>query len=380
MSLNHLPAPIHITTDKDLRDLVGVLTSAPVIAVDTESNSLYAYTGKVCLIQLSTRDCDYIIDPLTIEDMSPLGRLFASNEIEKVFHAAEYDIICLRRDFGFEVNRLFDTMYAARLVDGSMSGLGDLLQKHYGIQTNKKHQLDNWGMRPLPEDSLRYAQMDTHYLPHLRDHYHQAILAKGAWDEMAEVFEDIARSDGKEQIFDPDGYWKLVKPHELNKRQMAVLAELYQTRDAIAQEMDLPPFKVIENRVLVKLALHSPANRRELSEMRGLRSDLIRIYADDLLDAIDRGHQAPPPRPPAPERLDQVVADRYVVLHAWRKEKAAERQLESNMVVSKQTLWLLAERPPDTIDELRAVPGIGAWRATHYGEEILSVLHPRRKA
>ncbi len=116
MSFNHLPSPTHITTDHDLRDLVEILRFAPVIAVDTESNSLYAYAGKVCLIQLSTPDCDYIIDPLTIEDMSPLGMLFASDEIEKVFHAAEYDIICLRRDFGFEIHRLFDTMYAARVV------------------------------------------------------------------------------------------------------------------------------------------------------------------------------------------------------------------------------------------------------------------------
>src|SRR5690606_29531 len=132
---------------------------------DTESNSLYAYRERVCLIQLSTRSRDYILDPLIIVDMSPLAPLLADPGVEKVFHAAEYDLICLHRDYGFIVNNLFDTMVAARICGYKAIGLGSLLSEFLGVELDKRHQRDDWGERPLPPDSLRYAQMDTHYLP-----------------------------------------------------------------------------------------------------------------------------------------------------------------------------------------------------------------------
>jgi ribonuclease D len=285
----------------------------------------------------------------------------------------------MKRDYGFQVVNMFDTMYAARLVDNKLYGLAELLNKHYDIKPDKRHQLDNWGKRPLSESSLAYAQMDTHFLLPLRDHYMEKLQALDALPELREVFNDICLADPKEQAVDPEGFWKLVKPKELNKKQLAVLAELYRTRESIAEEMDVPPFKAIDNRVLVNLALQSPSNRRELGAMRGLRPEMIRVYADDILDAIDRGHQNKPPQPPVAPKVDQVIADRYILLHAWRKEKAIARKLESNMVVSKTMLWDIAHKVPHTLDDLAQLEGMGAWRLAAYGEEILNVLHKNKR-
>ncbi|MCK5316193.1 MAG: hypothetical protein KAJ53_13760, partial [Anaerolineales bacterium] len=102
MTPANLPAPIFIARPAALQRLANSLIEEPIIAVDTESNSLYAYQEQVCLIQFSTPKKDFLVDPLSLKDLSPLAELFRSPKVEKVFHAAEYDLICLKRDFGFE--------------------------------------------------------------------------------------------------------------------------------------------------------------------------------------------------------------------------------------------------------------------------------------
>jgi ribonuclease D len=139
------------------------------VAVDTESNSLFAYREQVCLVQFSTTQADFLVDPLALADLTPLAPLFADPKIEKVFHAAEYDLLCLKRDFGFSFANLFDTMLAGRILGRKEIGLGAMLEAFYGVQADKRHQRANWGQRPLPAPLLEYATLDTHYLIPLRD-------------------------------------------------------------------------------------------------------------------------------------------------------------------------------------------------------------------
>src|SRR5512137_2175626 len=152
-----LPPPALIANPSDLTALLHDLEQTPVVAVDTESNSLFAYWEQVCLIQFSTPAVDYIVDPLALPDLSALGPLFANPRQQKIFHAAEYDIICLKRDYGFEFANLFDTMAAARTLGLPQVGLGPILEARFGVKTNKKHQRANWGHRPLSPEQLDYA-------------------------------------------------------------------------------------------------------------------------------------------------------------------------------------------------------------------------------
>ncbi|HEX7556050.1 MAG TPA: ribonuclease D, partial [Leptolinea sp.] len=116
MLLSELNDPVWVDTPDALLNIAKHLGFLPIFAIDTESNSLFAYREQVCLIQISTETEDYLIDPLAIHDLSALAPLFANPQIEKVFHAGEYDLICLKRDFGFEFNHLFDTMIAGRVL------------------------------------------------------------------------------------------------------------------------------------------------------------------------------------------------------------------------------------------------------------------------
>src|ERR1043165_8343601 len=164
-----LPPPVWVDKPETLKQMIADLGAQPRVAVDTESNSLHAYREQVCLVQFSTRKTDYVVDPLAIDDLSFLAPIFSDPKIEKIFHAAEYDLICLRRDFGFQFANLFDTMHAARVLGYQFVGLDNLLAEKFQFEIDKRHQKADWAMRPLTPAQLDYARLDTHFLFNLRD-------------------------------------------------------------------------------------------------------------------------------------------------------------------------------------------------------------------
>ncbi|MGJ3240237.1 MAG: ribonuclease D [Anaerolineae bacterium] len=373
MALKLTPAQ-YIDTASAFQMLIGDIAQQDQIAVDTESNNMYAYHGQVCLIQLSTREQDYIIDPLSLTDIQPLGVILADERIEKIFHAAEYDLICLKRDFNFEVHNLFDTMAAARLIGIKKFGLGNLLEDYFGVQVDKSHQRDDWGKRPLPKDSLIYAQMDTHYLHSLRDQLQQSLTERGQLEEAQEVFADVLRIDVREQSFDPHGFWKLGKPNRLTRRQMALLKELYLLREGLAQQEDQPPFKVLSNKTLINIVREQPLNYKSLQHVNGLSYKLINRYGDEIIEAIQKGRASQTPQQPPRDDPDPLLSERYITLHAWRKQRAIERGLDSSLILPKQTLWDIAYQMPHTLEELKQIDGFGAWRLQAYGVDVLTVV------
>lgn len=364
----------------DLERLVAALRQEPLVAIDTESNSLYAYRERVCLIQISTRENDYIIDPLIIADMKPLEPLLADPAVEKVFHAAEYDLICLQRDYGFHVENLFDTMIAARICGHKQVGLGSLLSEFLGIEVDKRHQRDDWGQRPLPPDSLLYAQMDTHYLPELRDRLGDELTELGRWREAHEAFREATSVTTPDTSFDPEGYWRLGLPNQLTRRQIAILREIYLLREQIAEKRDLPPFKVFTDKTLLQLATAAPRAANELQQVDGMSPAQIRRYGKSLLRAVERGSTARPPQPPErqPAAAPEIV-DCYSLLREWRKHRAQERGVESDVIISREALWTLAHRQPESLDAMRDIQGLGPWRLEAYGLELLEVVRRCRE-
>ncbi|MEP7293681.1 MAG: HRDC domain-containing protein [Chloroflexota bacterium] len=379
--MTSLPPPATIDSEAKLKALVKTLAGETLLAIDTESNSLYAYRERVCLIQLSTRSHDYIIDPLAIRDMQPLAALFADPTVEKVFHAAEYDLMCMKRDFGFSFNNLFDTMIAARVCGLKMIGLGSLLGELAGLKIDKSHQRDDWGQRPLPLESLLYAQTDTHYLPMLHDHFLEMLVRLDRLEEAYEAFRDVCRVHAaRREEFDPDGYWRISLPNNLTRREAAILREVYVTRETLAQERDVPPFKILSDKTLVTLAQTAPLSFNDLREIEGMSPAQMRRYGQILLDAIATGTHAKSPSPPTPEpSADPEVIERYTALREWRKTRAQARGVESDVIISKDALWTLAERFPDSLDEMNDVPGLGPWRRGVYGSEILEVIRRYRR-
>jgi ribonuclease D len=371
-----IPPAAYIEHDRDFRRLIDHLMHEPLVAVDTESNSMYVYRERVCLLQLSTRTADYIVDPLRVADLGLLAELFGNPLIEKVFHAAEYDLLCLRRDYGLTVTTLFDTMVAARICGHRAIGLDRLLNSYLGIESGKSHQRDNWGERPLPDEALHYAQMDTHHLPALRDKLHAELHERGMWAEALESFAEYADVPLVEHEFDPEGYWRIAIPRSMKRRDAAILRELYLLRDELARERDVPPYRIMGDNVLVTLSEYPPAAVSDLKRVKGLGPSGISRYGTAILKAVVRGQKANPPRPPRrPNRYSPAAAERFTRLRDWRKERADQRGVESDVILGKDTLWAIAERDPQTLSDLEGIKGLGPWRFATYGAEILALLH-----
>ncbi len=317
-----------------------------------------------------------MIDPLQIADMSALGALFADPQIEKVFHAAEYDLICLKRDFDFDVHPVFDTMAAARVCGFRRIGLGKMLLDLLGVYHSKKHQTDDWAQRPLPASHRRYAQMDTHYLLALRDMLYGELQLRDRLEEAYEYFADVTAFQIKSQKFNPDGFWDLCRPRDLSPRQAAVLRELYILRDELAQHYDYPSQKLITNKALLKLAAAAPRQLNRLFGVSGLPSWLVRQNGDEILQAISHGSSClAPPGPPHRSAIPAPVVDCYTALHSWRKATANARGVESDVILSKRSMWALAERKPASVEELEGIVGLGPWRRAAYGGALVAVVN-----
>jgi ribonuclease D len=369
--------PIWVDTPDALTALVRRLNRGRVIAVDTESNSLYAYFEKVCLIQFSVPGADYLLDPLALPDLSALAPVFADPTIEKVFHAAEYDVMVLKRDHGFQFANLFDTMIASRVLGWPRPGLGSILAERFDVAQDKRMQRHNWGRRPLSPDEMEYARLDTHYLLPLRRILLTELQEAGLLAEAREMFDEVTAAVWNGGGFDPHGFRRIRGARELDPTGLATLRELYAFRDREARRRDRPPFKVISNATLVRLSEARPRTLGNLGRIKGMTPYLVRRYGRRVLEVIARGKRASPPSPPRNQnhrRPAPEVTDRYEALRAWRKDRAAGRGVDPDVIVSNAALMALARHQPATLQDLKKMGVLGPVKGDKYGGEILQVL------
>jgi ribonuclease D len=375
MSLPDLPPPRLIQTPQALQDAIPLLSAGKLLSVDTESNSLHAYRERVCLIQFSTQDEDLLVDPLAIDDLSPLAPVFASDKIQKIYHAAEYDIMTLKRDFGFAQRNLFDTYIAVRTLGWDHSGLADILETVFHVKLKKRYQRSDWGKRPLPKAMLDYARFDTHYLIPLRERLVQMLRAQKRLAEAQEAFYLQTLVPAHPNGFKPEDFWNIGDTRKMSGREAAILQELYIAREKQAEQQDVPPFKVLGNRLLLTMAKAAPTNRKELAAIQGMSDRRMARYADAILRAIERGRQAPEPKRPEHERPPDDVLGRYDALRTWRKRTARDRHVDSDIILPRDTLWDIARANPGDATELKEAMQPLEWRYQAYGESILDLLH-----
>jgi ribonuclease D len=356
-------------------------TVAPVrrMAIDTEADSLYHYFEKVCLVQISTDEQTFVIDPLAVRDLAALAPLMEDPGIEKVFHAVNYDVFCLHRDYGFSFANLFDTHVAAQFIGHDQLGLGALMEKLLGVTHSKHRQRDDWSRRPLAAEQLEYAAMDTHHLLHLRDILEMQLRQKGRLSWAQEEFESAANAEWPEKEFDPEGFRRIKGSRELSLTELALLKALYSLRDRFARELDLPPFKVLNNPVLIDLARKPPRAPRELFRRSGISFRVARRYGGDIFHTLEKARATDPSSLSAPLRKTWKAPTRESKmrlqnLRQWRQARARELELEVGVVFPGNLLEMLANNPPATIAELEAVEGMRRWRVREFGDELLKIL------
>ena len=369
---------ILLETSGQVEELAASLAGEPLVAVDTEADSFHSYFEKVCLVQISTRVADYIVDPLGGAGLEPLGPILADPAVTCVLHGADYDIRILDRDHGLTIRGLFDTMVAARLLGYPAFGLSNLLERHFGIRIPKANQRADWSRRPLTDDLLRYAATDTHYLPALRDALLKELDRAGrtAWAEEEFALLEQVRHQPREP--DPEAYRRIKGARVLDRRGLAILRELFDLREMLARDRDRAPFRVLGNAALLSLAERRPPRPRDLRGIPGLPRSLSSDREGDLLAAVRRGVEAPeealpdlssgrPSRRPA---LEPAV----VPLKRARDEAAKRAGLDPGLTAPNALLAEIARTRPRDREALRSVDGIRRWQVELLGEELLAAL------
>jgi len=366
--------PPILTRDTEIADLAADLAAEQVIAVDLEADSMHNYREKICLLQFSTPQTTVLVDPLAGGDLAPLGRVLGDASIRKLFHAADYDIRCLRRDFGWQVNGLFDTMVSCQFLGEEKFGLADVLLKYYGVELDKQFQRADWSQRPLSEGMVRYAAADTAHLHRLGEQLEARLDEAGRRDWLAEEFELLEQVSFQEH--DGPMFLRFKGAGALERRQLALLELLLQWRDNEAQRRDRPPFKVLGNKSLLAMAQHAPRTVQGLVALEGISPRVAERYGTALLKAIEQGLAIPEhelPRFPRGERRrrDPKAEGRLKLLKAWRTEIAAELAIDSGVLINNAQLERLAHNPAESVAEL---PGLKQWQRREFGVSLLELL------
>ena len=374
------PAAAWVRTSEELRGLAAALAGAGIIGLDSESDSLHSFPEKVCLVQVTAGDgAVSLVDPLAVGDLSPLAPLCADPVTVKVFHGASYDLSSMKRDFGFEFAGIFDTMVAAQFLGLPELGLTSLLERFFGIPPGRSRQKDDWARRPLTPAQEFYAAEDVRYLIPLRERLLAELSARGRADWVREECEALAMIPMVKRAFDPDDYVRVKGARELDGRGLAVLRELFVAREGWARVAGRPPFKVLGNESLVRLAVERPRTRQGLLSVPGCSPKVVERYGDGLLAAVARGRSIPEaelptyPRPKKP-RVPPGMQRRIDAVTRWRAKAAEQFGLDPGLLLPRRLIERLAEAVPADLDALRDMDGLRRWRSETFGEAILGVL------
>ena len=369
-----LSAPVLVDTPIALKNMAELLSRETRLAVDTEANSLHAYQERVCLIQFSTPQTDYLVDPLALDDLTYLAPLFHDPHIEIIFHAAEYDVLGLQRDFDFSFHNIFDTMLAARTLGYKQVGLASLLSEKFGIDVDKHNQKADWGQRPLTASLIDYARLDTHFLIALRDILETELREKDRWELAREDFQRscfVNHGNNHRQV--RAGWERIEGRQDLTPRQQTILNQLCLTREKIAARLNRPLFKVVDEHLLLRVAQAEPHSIEQLLSA-GFSERQIQRFGKPMLEAVERGLVAPIVQATELEKTPEAVLNRLNRLKAWRKKKAEEMGVESDVILPRFYMTLLAEQNPRSPQAMEKTMQGSFWRLEHFGPEIMRAL------
>ncbi|MFJ9342881.1 HRDC domain-containing protein [Streptomyces sp. NPDC101733] len=399
VSSNGLPIPLlepregipPVVADADaLAQVVAAFAAGTgPVAVDAERASGYRYGQRAYLVQLRREGAgSALIDPVGCPDLSSLGEALSGTEW--ILHAATQDLPCLR-EIGMAPTSLFDTELAGRLAGFPRVGLGAMVESVLGYVLEKGHSAVDWSTRPLPEPWLRYAALDVELLVDLRDALEEELDRQGKLEWAHQEFDAIAAAPPAPPRKDP---WRRTSGmHKVRRRrQMAVVRELWESRDRIAQRRDVSPGKVLGDAAIVEAALALPADVHALSALPGYGQRMGRRQLDQWMAAVDRAKEVPeselpqpgasPSGPPPPRSWadkDPAAAARLSAARTAVSELAEGLNLPQENLITPDTVRRLCWEPPqrptaDVVAEALAAHGARPWQIEQVTQALVKAL------
>jgi ribonuclease D len=372
-----------INTQNELVNFVRNIENEKAVGVDLEADSMYHFKEKVCLIQMAAGNINVVIDPLLIDDLSPLKPIFKRNDVCKIFHGADYDVRSLYRDFRITIHNLFDTELASRFLGFPETGLEAVIKKKFDVTLDKKFQRKDWSKRPLPPDMIAYAASDSKFLLPLAknlktelDKKHRLEWVYEECDYLSKVRPIIAN--------DQPLYMNFKGAGKLDPHSLAVLEAMLYFRREVARKRDRPLFRIISNRSLMELACKKPLDLKQLEKTGALSSKQISMYGLEMLKAIQGAMKLSTeelpvyPRKKAP-RVSIAVAGRVKALRNWRDKQKQKLAIDPSLICNKALMSTIAVRRPLKLSQLAAIKEMKNWQKKEFGQDIVKVLNEERQ-
>ncbi len=366
-------SPLLIDNPEALAEFVREAAGATWIAVDTEFMRERTYYPRLCLIQIATDAKAACIDPLAIEDLTPLFELLYDTRILKVFHAAGQDLEVLHHLTGRVPTPLFDTQIAAALSGhGDQCGYGRLVQTLLGVELAKGHTRADWAKRPLSDEELRYAADDVIYLRDVYRALHEDLEQRGRLAWLEDDFASLA--DPARYAPDPDQAWRRVKGWmQLKPAQQQILLRVARWRERMAMDRDRPRRWILKDDVVIDLARRKPRTLSDLARIRGMPPATVEHHGEALLTLVDEGLKAPAePLAPRTQRLTPEQEPTVDVLMAALRAEAARHDVSAGALGSRRDLERLVQGE-------RELDLLSGWRGRIAGRALVDVLEGRTR-
>lgn len=371
-----------VDSEQSLQEIIPELEKSSYLSVDLEADSMFNFREKVCLIQLAVPEINLVVDPLKMNSLELLKPLFLNKDIQKIFHGADYDIRSLYRDFGFEINNLFDTELACRFLGANETGLDAVLRDRFNIHLDKRFQRKDWSDRPLSEEMVEYAARDVVHLHALAELLQDELRQKGRYDWVVEecwILSKVRPAMTNSEPF----FLKFKGSGRLDRRSLSVLEQLLQLRIRIAEKKNRPVFKIISSRALLRLANEKPKTVTDLQKKEFLSDRQTSMYGESVIAAIQKGMEVSEkelpiyPRQRAPVMRPEIPG-RVKAIKKWRDQRAEELHIDPAMLFNRALMTAIAMKRPNNLKSLGEVDGIRNWQKKEFGEEIIKILSHQR--
>ena len=378
MNSDNAPSYRLIRTPAALEHFAGRISQEKILAVDLEADSMFHYQEKVCLLQMAGNGENVVIDPLEVNDLSPLAPIFKDKQICKVLHGSDYDVRSLYRDFSIEINNLFDTQLASMFLGERETSLGAVVNRRFGIQLDKRYQKKDWSQRPLPDGMIEYAASDVFHLIPLARLLMDELEAKDRLNWVKEECDYLSEVRSAENGDQPL-FLRFRGAGRLERRNLAALEGLLQYRRELAIRKDRPLFKVFSNTSLLRIATEMADTPQRMEAARCLSTKQIRIYGKALAAVVKKAKAlASKDLPTYPRRrrpsVSPKVPERIKAIKAWRDRVADRLELDPALLFNKALMTAIAIKKPSNSQQLRDIEGIHNWQVDTFGKDVLKVL------
>ncbi|MBE0418473.1 MAG: ribonuclease D [Coriobacteriia bacterium] len=362
---------MYVSDSDALHELVALVRGSEFVAIDTEFMRERTYYARLCLIQLATDDVEAIVDPLAIDDLSPLLDVLSDVHMTKVLHAGQQDLEIICRIAGTVPAPVFDTQVAATLAGfPTQAGYSALVSDITGVKLDKSDTFTDWARRPLSKTQIEYALNDVRYLPTVYRELRSRLETEGRLSWLEPAFDRMV-DPATYEVVPEEQFRRIKRVSSLRSRQLGVLMKLTAWREREAQRRDMPRKWVLGDESLLEIARRAPADRESLSSIRGVADKLAKGLYPTVLQAVADGMAMPREDLPTLERRRRKPLDvdgAVDLMAALVRLRAKEHGVATPLLASRTELEQLAGGERDE------TPLLEGWRRSIVGDELLRLL------